>query len=53
MLRSLPSQVCCTAEVRQMRRQGDDERSVAVLALGRQRAEVVADGRNCAQSQVS
>lgn len=35
-----------------MRRQGDDERSVAVLALGRQRAEVVDDGRSCATSQV-
>lgn len=52
LLRSLPRLVCCTAEVRQMRRQGDDERSVAVLALGRQRAEVMSDGRNCAQSQV-
>lgn len=35
-----------------MRRQGDDERSVAVLALGRQRAEVVADTHTCAHSQV-
>lgn len=54
LLRALPRLVCCTAEVRQMRRQSDVEQqgSVAVLALGRQRAEVVQDGRNCAQSQV-
>ena len=31
---------------------GDDERAVAVLALGRQRAEVVADGRTAGHSQV-
>lgn len=55
LLRSLARLVCCTVEVRQMRRQGDQEEqgSVAVLALGRQRAEVVSDGRTCAQSQIS
>lgn len=53
LLHSLPRLVCCTAEVRQMRRQGDDDTSVALLALGRQRAEVLPDGRNQAQSQVN
>lgn len=42
MLRFLPSVVCCTAEVRQMKRHaGAGAGTVAVLALGRQRAEVL------------
>lgn len=46
-----PRMVCCTAEIRQMRRQEADG-AVPVLALGRQRAEVV-DDRHTARSQVS
>ncbi|WIA30276.1 hypothetical protein OEZ86_000366 [Tetradesmus obliquus] len=42
-LASLPRSVACTAEVRQMRRSSGEEGggAVAVLALGRQRAEVL------------
>jgi hypothetical protein len=53
-LHSLPRSVACTAEVRQMRRshgQGEGPGPVAVLALGRQRAEVVQEAL-VARSQV-
>ncbi|KAF8069542.1 Crbn [Scenedesmus sp. PABB004] len=39
-LPAAPRQVCCTAEVRQMRQHGG-EGLIAVVALGRQRAELV------------
>jgi hypothetical protein len=58
----MPRLVCCTAEVRQMQRRasadaggagaGAGEGSLAVLALGRQRAEVLQDSRGGPASQV-
>lgn len=50
----MPQLVCCTAEVRQMQRRSSDggEGSLAVVALGRQRARVLPDTRGGPQSQV-
>lgn len=52
-MHGFPRLVACTAEVRQMRRQSEDPgQQVAVLALGRQRAEVVVEQQLHARSQV-